>query len=220
MVLKFQHVRHFHFNQKQTPIRSIQIPSKTKNFSSNFEIFFVFSRFISSSQPHSALHSPFYRSTPIDPMQEWIQPATASTQMLTSRSQSADPSTTGLFSTYSSQTVQQPTPSFSFDGNFNNNQFRSASSLGINLFEHQKQQNVQATMSKDSIERHNDEPTSTTNEALSRYVKLLLERSPAEETSSHCKSFDFLHRFVSIFSFFSSSVGENESIVTRYSIIH
>jgi len=142
-------------------------------------------RFIPSSQPHSALHSPFYRSTPIDSMQEWIQPATASTQMLTSRSQSADPSTTGLFSTYSSQTVQQPTPSFSFDGNFNNNQFRSASSLGINLFEHQKQQNVQSTMSKDSIERPNDEPTSTTNEALSRYVKLLLERSPAEEKSSH-----------------------------------
>ena len=52
------------------------------------------------------LHS--YRSTPIDPLQEWYPQTSlhSNNNHLTNRSQSADPSSSGLFSTYPEQQPQ------------------------------------------------------------------------------------------------------------------
>lgn len=144
-----------------------------------------------SSQPHSALHSPFFRSTPIDPMQDWWPPASVppSTNLLSSRSHSADPSSSGLFSSFPSQPQQQapPSSSLSMDSHLHltdyhqqatGPSYRSTSSMAMNFVDHQ--QEVQGSISKDSIER-----PSSTNESLSRYVKMLLERSPAQEKNGN-----------------------------------
>lgn len=148
------------------------------------------------------------------------------TNQLTNRSQSADPiSTSGLFSIYPSnnsdklQQQQQPlnrqlsSNSFSLDSNLNLNHlyqptissYRSSSSMPSNSTEHQ--QDVQGTLSKDSIENHQSDQASSTNESLTRYVKMLLERSPHQDkTISNSKllklcnslffnlSFKFLYR--------------------------
>ncbi|CAF2492428.1 unnamed protein product [Rotaria sp. Silwood2] len=157
-----------------------------------------------SSQPHSTLQSPFYRSTPIDSLQEWYpQTMTQSSlhtnnnnnnNQLTNRSHSADPiSNSGLFSIYPSTTYEQQqksSNSFSLDSNLNMNHiyqpvvssYRSTSSITTNLFDHQ--QEVQVTLSKDSIENQHNDQTSSTNESLARYVKMLLERSPIQDNNT------------------------------------
>ncbi|CAF3017810.1 unnamed protein product [Rotaria sp. Silwood2] len=157
-----------------------------------------------SSQPHSTLQSPFYRSTPIDSLQEWYpQTMTQSSlhtnnnnnnNQLTNRSHSADPiSNSGLFSIYPSTTYEQQqksSNSFSLDSNLNMNHiyqpvvssYRSTSSITTNLFDHQ--QEVQETLSKDSIENQHNDQTSSTNESLARYVKMLLERSPTQDNNT------------------------------------
>lgn len=121
-------------------------------------------------------------------MQEWMPSSLPqpSTHLLSNRSHSVDPSSTGLFSTYPSQ---QPSHSLSLDNHQYHSQgmpsFRSNSSLGMNFLDHQH--DVQPTLSKDSIERANEPTTSTSNEALSRYVKMLLERSPNQEKNAQGK---------------------------------
>ena len=67
--------------------------------------------------------------------------------------------------------------------------YRSSSSLSTNFIDHQ--QEVRATLSKDSIDKHEDDPTTQTNESLSRYVKMLLERSPTEDRTSYSRSLAF-----------------------------
>ncbi|CAF0720912.1 unnamed protein product [Adineta steineri] len=152
-----------------------------------------------SSRPQSALQSPFYRSTPIDPLQDWYPQTSqhSNNNYLTNRSQSTDVSNNGLFSNhppphnYQPQQQQQQqhpsTNSYSLDSNLNTSHYhqqaiptyRSSSSITSNLFDNQ--QEIQATISKDSIERQQYDQTSSTNESLSRYVKMLLERPPNQE---------------------------------------
>jgi hypothetical protein len=127
-----------------------------------------------SSRPQSALQAPFFRSTPIDPLQEWY-PQTIT--QISNRSHSADPSSSGLFSTYPDQKqYQQPQSlnSFSLDSHLNTSHYRSTSSVTPNFLDHQ--QYVQPTISKDSIDKHENDQTN-----LTRYVKMLLERSPTQD---------------------------------------
>jgi hypothetical protein len=155
--------------------------------------FLFFSSRVLSSRPHSTLESPFFRSTPIDPLQEWYpQPSLHSNNNhLTNRSQSVDHTTNGLLSSYPSHNYQpQSSNSYSLDSNLNTSHYqqpaipsyRSTSSITSNLIDHQ--QDIQATISKDSIEKQNYDQTSSTNESLTRYVKMLLERSPNQDNNS------------------------------------
>jgi len=193
-------------------------------FSSNFLIhIFDFSRLL-PSQPQSTFHSPFLRSTPIDSMQDWYPqpiPQSNTNHLLTNRSHSADPSSSGLFVTYPSQFQQPislPAPSSSsystsLDSHLNTSHYqqsalpsyRSVSSVTPNFLEHQ--QEVQATISKDSIEKQPTDQTSSTNESLTRYVKMLLERSPTQDNQSSKSRhllFSFHTRSVSSFVYFKN----------------
>ncbi|CAF4637401.1 unnamed protein product [Rotaria sp. Silwood1] len=157
-----------------------------------------------SSQPHSTLHSPFFRSTPIDSLPDWYPQTitqsslhTNNNNQLTNRSHSADPiSNSGLFSIYPSNNYEQQqksSNSFSLDSNLNMNHiyqptvssYRSTSSITTNFVDHQ--QEVQGTLSKDSIENQQNDQTSSTNESLSRYVKMLLERPPTQDHNTSNK---------------------------------
>ncbi|CAF0861264.1 unnamed protein product [Adineta ricciae] len=160
-----------------------------------------------SSRPPSALQSPFYRSTPIDSQQDWYPQSSHSSNnnnhphSLTQRSQSADPTNSGFFSVYPSQQYsssshQQPTHSsnsYSLDSNLNTSHYqqpampsyRSTSSMTSNLMENQ--QEIQGTLSKDSIDRQQHDQTSSTNESLAKYVKMLLERSPTHDQKASQK---------------------------------
>ncbi len=177
------------------------------NFHSKQFRFFFFSRLLSSQQ-HSTLQSTFFRSTPIDPMQEWYpQPVPPSSLQsnnnnLTNRSRSADPTNSGLFSTYPSHNQQQhqqqsSSNSFSLDSHLNTSHYyqsampshRSTSSITPNFLDYQ--QEVQPTISKDSIEKPQHDQTSSTNESLTRYVKMLLERSPTEDNHASKRKFIF-----------------------------
>ncbi len=165
-----------------------------------------FSRLL-SSQPHSALQSPFFRSTPIDPMQDWysqpIPPSSlqSNTNPLTNRCHSADPTNSGLFSTYPShnQPQQSSSNSFSLDSHLNTSHYyqsampsnRSTSSITPNFLDYQ--QEVQPTISKDSIEKPQNDQTSSTNESLTRYVKMLLERSPAQDNNTSKRKFSLIY---------------------------
>ena len=167
-----------------------QVNIDPKNFHSH-SIFF--SRLLSSQPSHSGLPSPYFRSTPIDPMQEWY-PTTSlqsNNNHLTNRSHSADPTSSGLFSTYPSY-LPQPQPqtssnSYSLDSNLNSNLYyqsampthRSTSSLAANYLDHQ--QDVHPSISKDSIEKTHYDQTSSANQSLTKYVKMLLERSPTQD---------------------------------------
>jgi len=51
------------------------------------------------------------------------------------------------------------------------------------------QQEVQATISKDSIEKQQNDQTSSTNESLTKYVKMLLERSPTQDNNTSKSKF-------------------------------
>lgn len=165
------------------------------------------SRLLSSQPSHSALQSPYFRSTPIDVMQDW-QPTTSlpsNNNHLTNRCHSADPTSNGLFSSTYPSYLQQPTQqsssnSFSLDSHLNTNHYyqstmpthRSTSSLTTNFLDHQ--QDVQPSLSKDSIERTQYDPTSSTNQSLTKYVKMLLERSPTQDhqgSKSKLISIDF-----------------------------
>lgn len=192
-------------------------------------------RLLASQPTHSALQSPYFRSTPIDPMQDW-HPTTSlpsNNNHLTNRSRSADPTNHGLFSTYPSYlpqpTQQSSSNSFSLDSHLNSNHYyqsampshRSTSSLTTNFLDHQ--QDVQPSLSKDSIERTQNDQISSNNQSLTKYVKMLLERSP---TQDHQGSKSNSIRLISSFSFFLSfflssrtSFSENQSISSRYSII-
>jgi hypothetical protein len=66
--------------------------------------------------------------------------------------------------------------------------YRSSSSHTSNMI-HQ----VQGTISKDSIEKQQDDQTSSTNESLTRYVKMLLERSPTQDKTANSKFSNLLH---------------------------
>lgn len=145
-----------------------------------------FSRLL-SSQPHSALQSPFYRSTPIDPLQEFHPQINNNNNnnILTIRSQSADPTISGLFSTYPSNNYQQSSNSYSLDSHLNTSHYHQTalpSHRSISSIDHQ--QDIQGTISKDSIDKQQNDQTSSTNESLTRYVKMLLERSPAQEKTN------------------------------------
>ncbi|CAF2011176.1 unnamed protein product [Rotaria magnacalcarata] len=189
----------YEFNSQ--PPSSMQQENASQKFENN-------QNHLLSSQPHSNLHSPFYRSTPIDSLQEWYpqtisQPSFhSSSNQLTNRSQSADPITnSGLFSIYPSHNSDQQqqqqqhssSNSFSFDSNLNINHiyqpaissYRSTSSMPSKLTDHQ--QEVQITISRDSIENHQTDQTSSTNESLARYVKMLLERSPTQDNTTSNK---------------------------------
>ena len=149
-----------------------------------------------SSQSHSTLQSPFFRSTPIDPAHDWFPPSLGQPSQDTlsrpmDRSHSADPTSSGLFSTYSSYPLQQqPSNSYSVDSHSYPQQpmasYRSSSSLSTNFIDHQ--QEVRATISKDSIDKQHDESTTHANESLSRYVKMLLERSPTQDRALNSRS--------------------------------
>jgi hypothetical protein len=130
---------------------------------------FVFSNLL-SSRPQSALQSPYYRSTPIDPLQEWYPQTMIQTS---NRCQSADPSSSGLFSTYPEQQPQSLN-SYSLDSHLNTSHYRSTSSITPNLFDYQ--QKTQTSVSQDNIDKQQNDQTS-----LTRYVKMLLERSPTHD---------------------------------------
>lgn len=128
-------------------------------------------------------------------MQEWY-PTTSlqsNNNHLNNRSRSADPTSSGLFSTYPSYLPQpQPQPqtssnSYSLDSHLNSNLYyqsampthRSTSSLAANYLDHQ--QDVYPSISKDSIEKTYHDQTSSGNQSLTKYVKMLLERSPTQD---------------------------------------
>ncbi len=118
-------------------------------------------------------------------MQEWYpQPSL----QLNNRSQSADPTNSGLFSIYPSHNSQQQSSnSFSLDSHLNTSHYHQSAipsyrSTSSNFLDHQ--QEIQATISKDSIEKPQYDQTSSTNESLTRYVKILLERSPTQDNHS------------------------------------
>ena len=131
-------------------------------------------------------------------MQEWLPPSFPSTNHLNSRSHSADPTSTGIFSTFPSQNIQQQQSSsnaFSLDNRLHLAQYqtstfqpyRSASSLATSSFpDHQHE--AHGLISTDSIERHQDTQPSSNNESLTRYVKMLLERSPTQEKNTSSKT--------------------------------
>jgi hypothetical protein len=54
-------------------------------------------------------------------------------------------------------------------------------SISSNFIDHQ--QEIQATISKDSIEKQQNDQISSANESLTRYVKMLLERSPTQDNN-------------------------------------
>ena len=176
---------------------SKQLMNGNKKNEHNFSIIFFSSSRLLSSRPQSALQSPFYRSTPIDPLQDWYPQTSlhSNNNQLTNRSQSTDHTNSGLFSTnpshnYQQQQQQRSSNSYSLDSNLNTSHYhqpaipshRSTSSITSNLIDNQ--QEVQATISKDSIERQQYDQTSSTNESLTRYVKMLLERSPTQDHNS------------------------------------
>jgi hypothetical protein len=149
---------------------------------------FFFSRLL-TSESHSALQSPFYRSTPIDSLQEWYPQSNIN--HLTNRSQSADPTSSGLFSTYPSHNQQQSSNFFSLDSNLNRSHYHPQLTIpshrSMSSIDHQ--QEVQATISKDSIEKQQNDQTSSTNESLTKYVKMLLERSPTQDNNTSKSKF-------------------------------
>ena len=125
-------------------------------------------------------------------MQDWWPSSSAppATNLLSSRSHSADPSSSGLFSSFPSHHLQQqqpPSNSLSMDSHLHladyqpqtAPSYRSTSSMAMNFLDHQ--QEVQGSLSRDSIDRQQNERPSSTNESLTRYVKMLLERSPVQE---------------------------------------
>ena len=73
--------------------------------------------------------------------------------------------------------------------------YRSTSSITSNLMENQ--QEIQDTLSKDSIDRQQHDQTSSTNESLARYVKMLLERSPTHDQKAS-QSKDEKQKYISI----------------------
>jgi len=133
------------------------------------------------------------RSTPIDSLQEW-HPQPSFQLNNNHRSHSADPTNSGLFSTYPSNNQQQSSAnSFSLDSHLNTSHYyplarpsyRPISSISTNFIDHQ--QDIQGTISKDSIDKQQNDQTSSTNESLTKYVKMLLERSPTQDTNSSKK---------------------------------
>jgi hypothetical protein len=135
-------------------------------------------------------------------MQGWYPQST--TNLLTNRCRSADPTSSGLFSTYPSQSQppqQSSSNSFSLDSHLNTSHYyqsampsyRSTSSITPNYLEHQ--QEVQPTISKDSIEKPQNDQTSSTNESLTRYVKMLLERSPNQDNNTSKRKFNLFESF-------------------------
>lgn len=136
-----------------------------------------------SSHLFSTQPSPYFRSTPIDPMQEW-HPTTSNNNHLTNRSRSADPTSSGLFSTYPSY-LQQPqaqtsSNSFSLDSHLNSNLYYQ-SAMPSHRSTSSNYLDVQPSMSKDSIEKTHYDQTSSNNQSLTKYVKMLLERSPTQD---------------------------------------